>query len=148
MPWRHDFVQCYWVDPDWGGFSGYPEDESQPRKSPPEPTGPSHVRSGYPTHAASLESTAQPIGAAVIVVRDRIGFRYERVVGLDDFVSVREAAQLTGLPIMTLSRWIKRRRIRSRKRNGFSVLRLRDVLKAATEQRRTVRIGSRLKIVG
>src|SRR6266511_1637127 len=124
MPWRHDFVQCYWVDPDWGGFSE------------------------YPTHAASLESTAQPIGAAVIVVRDRIGFRYERVVGLDDFVSVREAAQLVGLPIMTLSRWIKRRRIRSRKRNGFSVLQLRDVLKAAMEQRRTVRIGSRLKILG
>ena len=148
MPWRHDFVQCFWVDPDWSGFSGYPGDESEPRKSSPEPTGSSHVRSEYPTHAASLESTARSIGAAVIVVRDRIGFRYERVVGLDEFVSVREAAQLTGLPIMTLSRWIKRRRIRSRKRNGFSVLRLRDVLKAATEQRRTVRIGSRLRILG
>ena len=148
MPWRHDFVQCYWVDPDWGGFSGYPGDESRPRKSRPEPTGPHHVRSEYPTHSASLDSTDPPIGAAVIVVRDRIGFRYERVVGLDDFVSVREAAQLTGLPIMTLSRWIKRQRIKSRKRHGFSVLQLRDVLNAATEQRRTVRIGSRLKIVG
>ncbi|SRR6266849_5495458 len=148
MPWRHDFVQCYWVDPDWGGFSGYPGDESQPRSSPPEPTGPSHVRSEHPTHLASLNLTGQPIGAAVIVVRDRIGFRYERVVGLDDFVSVREAAQLVGLPIMTLSRWIKSRRIRSRKRNGFSVLQLRHVLKAATERKRRLRIGRRMKTVG
>ncbi len=148
MPWRHDFVQCFWVDPDGGGFSGYPEDESQLRKSPPEPTGPGHVTSEYLTHGALLASTKRPIGAAVIVVRDRIGFRYERVIGLDDFVSVREAAQLAGLPIMTLSRRIKRRRIRSRKRNGFLILRLRDVLNAAMEQRRTVRIGSRLKILG
>src|SRR5713101_3960727 len=128
MPWRHDFVQCYLVDPDWDSFSGYPRDESQPRNSMPEPVGPSHVHSKHPTHSASLDSTGRSIGAAVTVVRDRIGFRYERVVGLDDFVSVREAAQLVGLPVMTLSRWIKGRRIRSRKRSGFSVLRLRDVL--------------------
>ncbi len=148
MPWRHDFVQCYWVDPDWGGFSGYPGDESQPGNSPLEPTGPSYVRSEHLTHSASLDSTERLIGAAVIVVRDRIGFRYERQVGLDDFVSVREAAQLTGLPVMTLSRWIKRRRIRSRKRHGFSVLQLRDVLHAATGQKRRLRIGSRVKTLG
>ncbi|HEY6924140.1 MAG TPA: hypothetical protein VI653_11780 [Steroidobacteraceae bacterium] len=148
MPWRHDFVQCYWVDPDWGGFSGYPGDESQPRNPPPEPTRPSHLRSKHLTHSASLDSIGRPIGAAVIVVRDRIGFRYERVVGLDDFVSVREAAQLVGLPVMTLSRWIKGRRIRSRKRNGFSVLRLRDMLKVATERKGRLSIGSQLEIVG
>jgi excisionase family DNA binding protein len=148
MPWRHDFVQCFWVDPDWGGFSGYPEDESQLRKSPPEPTGPSHVSSEYLTHGAPLASTKRPIGAAVIVVRDRIGFQYEREVGLDDPVSVREAAQLVGVPVMTLSRWIKRRSLRSRKRNGFLVLRLRDVLRVARDQGRVLPLGSRLKIVG
>jgi hypothetical protein len=148
MPWRHDFVQCYWVDPDWGGFSRYAGAESRPRNFPPELAGHGFVRSQYLTHVASLDSTDRPIGAAIIVVRDRIGFRYERVVGLDDFVSVREAAQLVGLPIMTLSRWIKSRRIRSRKRNGFSVLRLCDVLKAATERKRRLPIGSRLRIMG
>ena len=148
MPWRHDFVQCYWVDPDWGGFSGYPGEESQPRNAPAEPTGPSHVRSKHLRHSASLASASWPIGAALTVVRDRIGFRYERVVGLDDFVSVREAAQLVGLPVMTLSRWIKRRRIRSRKRNGFSVLQLRDLLKVAAERNGKLPIGRRLKIVG
>jgi excisionase family DNA binding protein len=148
MPWRHDYVQCYWVDPDWAGFSGYPGDESQPSNASLEPTGPSHVRSKHQTHLASLASTNRPIEAAVTVVRDRIGFRYERVVGLDDFVSVREAAQLVGLPVMTLSRWIKSRRIRSRKRNGFLVLRLRDVFKVATERKGRMRIGGRLKVVG
>jgi len=82
------------------------------------------------------------------VVRDRIGFQYEREVGLDDLVSVREAAQLVGVPVMTLSRWIKRRSLRSRKRNGFSVLRLRDVLSVGRDQGRVLPLGSRLKIVG
>ena len=148
MPWRHDFVQCYWVDPDWAGFSGYPGDAAERSAPPPEPSGPPHVRSKYLTHGAPLASTNRPIGAAVIVVRDRIGFQYEREVGLDDLVSVREAAQLVGVPVMTLSRWIKRRSLRSRKRNGFSVLRLRDVLKVARDQGRVLPLGSRLKIVG
>ena len=75
MPWRHDFVHSFWVDPDWAGFSGYPGDEST-SKTPPKPAGPSHVRSLYPIHAASPDQTERPLGAAVIVIRDRTGFRY------------------------------------------------------------------------
>ena len=147
MPWRHDFVQCFWVDPDWGGFSGYPGDES-PCEPPSGRTGPAHVRTKYLTHSASPDETERPIGAAVAVVRDRTGFRYDRHVGLDDFVTVRDAAQLLGIPAMTVTRWIKNRRIRSRKQNGFSVIRLREVLRVAQDRQRPVKLGSRVKILG
>jgi len=138
MPWRHDFVQCFWVDPDWGGFSGYPEDLPSSR-TPPGPTGPPHVRSKDVTHTATLDETERPIGAAVVFVRQ---------VGLDDFVTVRDAAQLLRVPVMTLTRWIKKRRIRSRKQNGFSVIRLREVLRVAQDRQRPVKLGSRVKILG
>ena len=147
MPWRHDFVECFWVDPDWEGFSGYPGDKAL-SKTAPEPAAPAHVRSSYLTHSASPAEAMRPIGAAVMVLRDRTGFRYERQVGLDDFVTVRDAAQLLRVPAMTLTRWIKKRRIRSGKKNGVSVIRLREVLRVAQERQRPVKLGSRLKIVG
>ena len=147
MPWRHDFVQCFWVDPDFGGFSGYPGDRS-PSRTPPELDGPTHVHSQYPTHRASPNETERPLGAAVIVIRDRTGFRYERHVGLDDLVTVREAAQLLQVPAMTVTRWIKNRRIRSSKHNGVSVIRLREVLRVAQDRQRPVKLGTRLRILG
>ena len=125
MPWRADFTQSFWVDPNWVGFRGYPEDHHN-QGSIPVDEGPAHVRSRYPTHTAAID-VSRPIGAAVIVVRDRTGFRYERQVGLDDFVTVRDAAQLLRLPVMTVTRWIKKGGIRSRKQNGFSIIRLREV---------------------
>ncbi len=147
MPWRHDFVQSCWVDPDWGGFSGYAEDEAPPTR-PPEPGGPAHVHSQPVTHWAKPDATERPIGAAVVVVRDRTGFRYERYVGLDDYVTARDAAQLLGVPAMTVTRWIKKGRIRSRKQNRSSVIRLRDVLRVAKGRQRPVKLGTRLKILG
>ena len=147
MPWRHDFVQCFWVDPDWDGFSGYPGDAA-PSETTPEPAASAHVRSSYFTHTASLAEASRPIGAAVAVLRDRTGFRYERHVGLDDSVTVRDAAQLLRVPAMTVTRWIKKRRMRSGKKNGVSVIQLREVLRVAQERQRPVKLGSRLKIVG
>lgn len=146
MPWRSDFTQSFWVDPNWVGFGGYPEGH-QDKRSVPVDEGPAHVRSRYPTHTAAPD-VGRPIGAAVVVVRDRTGFRYERQVGLDDFVTVRDAAQLLRLPVMTVTRWIKMRRIRSRKQNGFSVIRLREVLRVGHSRHRPMTVGSRLKIVG
>ncbi len=84
----------------------------------------------------------------MVVVRDRTGFRYERYVGLDDYVTARDAAQLLGVPAMTVTRWIKKRRIRSRKQNRSSVIRLRDVLRVAKGRQRPVKLGTRLKILG
>jgi hypothetical protein len=147
MPWRHDFVQCFWVDPDSPGLGGYPGQESPPSR-PRVPSGPAHVTSKYLTHEASLGETGGPIGAAVVVVRDRTGFSYERHVGLDDFVTVRDAAGFLRVRTMTIGRWIKTQRLRSRKQNGASVIRLRDVLRVAQERGRPVKLGSRLKIIG
>ncbi|MGH2373367.1 MAG: helix-turn-helix domain-containing protein [bacterium] len=147
MPWRHDFVQCFWVDPDWDGFSGYPMDKA-PSRTAPEPAGPAHVRSSYVTRTASPDEARPPIGAAVTVLRDRTGFRYEREVGLDDFVTVRDAAQLLRVPAMTVTRWIKNQRIRSSKQHGVSVIRLREVLRVAQDRQRPVKLGTRLRILG
>ena len=84
----------------------------------------------------------------LIVVRDRIGFQYERQVGLDDFVSVREAAQLLDLPIMTVSRWVKGKVLKSSKKRGFAVIPVREVLRMAKERKRKLRLGSRLVVIG
>jgi len=146
MPWRHDFVQCFWVDPDSAGLSRYPGQEAPPR-IPLVPSGPAHVTSKYPTHEAPLRETDWPIGAAVVVVRDRTGFSYERHVGLDDFVTVRDAAALLRVRTMTIGRWVKTRSLGSRKQNGVSVIRLRDVLRVAQQRGRVVTLGSRLKII-
>lgn len=144
MPWRSDFVKCLWLDPEWVGLSGYPAQDNAPTPSIEE--APNHVRRSYVTSAP--RTLRRVPTAAVIAVRDRIGFRYEREVGLDDFVSIREAAQLLDLPVMTVSRWVKKREMKSARRSGFSVIRLREVLRIGRERRRKVKLGSRLVVIG
>jgi hypothetical protein len=163
MPWRNDFVESFWLDPDWVGLSGYPEREegektAKPRKAARkraerlssadevETHAPSRVERDYFVRVTKGE-TERPIGAAVIVIRDRIGFQYERQVGLDDFVSTREAAQLLELPVMTITRWVRAMKMKSSKRNGFVVIRLREVLRIAKERQTTLKLGSRLIVV-
>src|SRR5437879_3482967 len=146
MPWRKDFVECFWLDPDWVGLSGRP-DRLKPAAEALEDAAPRHVKRSYLTHSAPT-APQRPIAAAVIAVRDRIGFRYEREVGLDDFVSVREAAQLLDLPIMTVSRWVKGKVLKSSNRRGFAVIPVREVLRMAKERKRKLRLGSRLVVIG
>jgi hypothetical protein len=149
MPWRRDFVKAFWFDPDWVGLSGYPDQEEEPEERPAErPTGlvPNRVTRTYPTYRKT--QTERPIGAAVIVIRDRIGFEYERQVGLDDFVSIREAAKLLELPVMTLTRWVKSKKLKSSKRSGFVVIHLREVLRIAKERRAKLKLGFRLIVLG
>ena len=146
MPWREDYVQCFWLDPDWVGLGGYPDQQKAPAEAIKE-SAPEHVKRSYLTGLAKTPPQ-RPIAAAVIAVRDRIGFRYEREVGLDDFVSVREAAQLLHLPVMTISRWVKRKVLKSSKRRGFAVIPVREVLRLAKEKERKLTIGSRLVVIG
>jgi excisionase family DNA binding protein len=146
MPWRTDYVKCFWLDPDWVGFSGYP-DQGNPAAEALEDAAPRHVKRSYLTHSTTTPPE-RPIAAAVIAVRDRIGFRYERQVGLDDFVSVREAAQLLNLPVMTVGRWVKRRVLKSSRRRGFAVIPVREVLRMAKERKRKLKLGSRLVLIG
>lgn len=145
MPWRPDFITAYWQDPDWVPLRGYPPKSPETVKI--DELGPSRVEwhDRIHTHEGRPE---RPIGAAVIVVRDRTGFQYRRDVGLDDYVSVREAAQLLQLPAMTVHRWVKKRELKSSKRNGFTVIRLREVLRAAQERGRPLKLGSRLVVIG
>jgi len=146
MPWRPDFISSYWLDPDWVGLSGYPD----PRELSPddiETTAPGKIERQHLVHRTD-EPRRNPIAAAVIVVRDRIGFEYERQVGLDDLVSVREAAALLGLSMMTVNRWVRKGDLKSSKRGGFSVIRLRDVLRKAKERGQKLALGSRLTIIG
>jgi hypothetical protein len=150
MPWRRDFVKAFWFDPDWVGLSGYPDQEEEAQDRPAErPAGPppNHVKSEYPTYT-SKTGPQRPIGAAVIVMRDRIGFEYERQVGMDDFVSIREAAKLLELPVMTLTRWVKSKKLKSSKRSGFVVIRLREVVRIAKERRAKLKLGFRLIVLG
>lgn len=109
MPWRDDYLQAAWVVPEWG-LAGVPAHEAEEPESRPDPI------------------------QAVLFLRDRIGFRYERIVELDDYVSQREAAQLLQAPTMTINRWVRGKRIPSTTRNGFSVVRLRDVLQHAKKE--------------
>ncbi|HYL56668.1 MAG TPA: helix-turn-helix domain-containing protein [Gemmatimonadales bacterium] len=146
MPWRTDFVECFWLDPDWVGLSGYP-DQKAPTAEALASAAPRHVTRSYHKHSVTA-APQRPIAAAVIAVRDRIGFRYEREVGLDDFVSVREAAQLLDLPIMTLTRWVKRKVLKSSRKRGFAVIPVREVLRMATERKRKLKLGSRLVVIG
>lgn len=153
MPWRDDFVGAFWVDPQFG-LRGDPDGPSSPdapsdaamRLADRVPAGGSVTTeyvAGWPQRAS-----APAPKAAIIVMRDRIGFKYERVVGLDDFVSQREAAQLLGLPTMTVNRWVRARKLDSKKRNGYVVLRVRDVLAVGQETGCRLRMGGKLVVIG
>lgn len=145
MPWRRDYVRCFWLDPDWTGLSGYPT-EDEIAAADLEALLPRKVERTYPTYKPTIPPT-RPMDGVVIVMRDRIGFEYERYVGLDQFVSIREGAQLLELPVMTVSRWVKKREMKSKKRRGFTVIRLREVLRAAQRRGLRLKLGSRLVVV-
>ncbi len=153
MPWRDDFVKTFWLDPDYKGLGGYlgekeAEEDPKPADAPPtrrRPV-PNKVTKTYPIYRRP-SGPREPIGAAVIRMRDRIGFEYEREVGLDDFVSIRDASQLLDLPVMTLSRWVKTKRIKSTKRKGFVLIQLKEVLRLGNEKKRNPRLGYRIIVV-
>lgn len=133
MPWREDSPAAFWLDPH-PGLSGLPEEFLA------SPSGEAEGRFDTP---ASTDTPA----FAVITVTDRIGFQYRRVVALDDFVTQRDAAQLLGLPVMTVTRWTASGRLKGRKKNGFVVVRLGDVLDAVQREKRPLRTGRILATV-
>jgi hypothetical protein len=76
----------------------------------------------------------EPKTEAVISLRDRSGFTYERRVPKSGYVSQREAAALLALPVMTINRWVRSLRIKGKTRNGVSVIRLSDLYLIARER--------------
>jgi excisionase family DNA binding protein len=151
MPRRDDFLEGFWVASQFGFGSVKapdPEDDERPPAKLSEVIGdarrfPSplkHVKVEHSTWTAEPGGN-NPVRGAVMVKRDRVGFWYERAIGLDDDVTQAEAAKLLQIPVMTVYRWVRNRLLPSRKRNGISVVKLRDVLRIAKEQRKRIRIG-------
>ncbi len=144
MPRRPDSIEAYWLDPR-GGFSGYPPASAsrETRTSQPKPT----LRAAVEDIAGRRAFGGSPV-FAVIQVRDKLGFTFERVVGLDEYVSQREAARILDLPVMTINRAVRSKQVPSRTKKGYSVILLRDVLKEAKRRGRRLKMRGRLMVVG
>jgi hypothetical protein len=89
---------------------------------------------------------------ATLVFRDRLGFRWERVVGLQDEVSQVEAASLLGVPLMRINRWVRGGTLRSKQLRGrggraYSVVLVRDLYELAAKLNLEVPQGRLLVIV-
>src|SRR5207247_10337165 len=96
MTRRRDFMEAFWIDPDYQGLAGWPSDaKEQARENVGE---------------AKPPPLGDPVEAA-IAIRDGIGFRYERLVGLADYVAQRDAAHGLGLPRLTITRRVRRRKL-------------------------------------
>ncbi len=144
MPRRPDSIKAFWLDTH-GRLSGHPRAGATPEKG---------VSGAKPTLRAAVERMAargvfrESPAFAVIEVRDKLGFRFERVVGLDEYVSQREAATILNLPVMTINRAVRSKQLPSRTKKGYSIILLRDVLKEAKRRGRRLKIRGRLMIVG
>jgi hypothetical protein len=49
---------------------------------------------------------------------------------------------------MTVSRWVRKKVLKSSKRRGFAVISVREVLRLAKEKERKLTLGSRLVVIG
>lgn len=108
MPRREDSLDAFWIDP------RLPTSDS-------------------PSDSEEASAKMMPC-EAVLIIRDKIGFRYERRARLQDFVSEREAAKLLGLPVMTVHRWVKGGQLHGETKRDYSVIRLSEVLRVANER--------------
>jgi hypothetical protein len=68
-----------------------------------------------------------------VVLRDRFGFQYKRVVMPKDFVSQSDVGRLLNIPVMTVIRWARSGKLPRRKKNGLWVMKLEDVLVLAAK---------------
>lgn len=158
MAWRTDFVNAFFVPVQFGLGSTEPPAEEEDVLPPAKlsdvigderrfPLPVNRIRVEHPVWTGVIETEGE-IRGAVIEMRDRLGFRYERVVGLDEYVSQRDAAGILQVPVMTVNRWIRNRALKSRKKKRYSIVKLRDLLRLAMTQKRKVRIGGTRLTVG
>lgn len=156
MPWREDYREAFWIPAQFGfGSTELPEVDERPPAKLSEVIGDPQrvplplkkIKVDHPKWRSEIPEE-NLVRGAVIVMRDRIGFTYERAIGLDDYVSQKEAAQLLRIPVMTVNRWIRRGSLKSKKKGGFSVVKLRDLLKIATGAKKKMPIGGRILTIG
>jgi hypothetical protein len=170
VPRRDKFRQAFWND-DWTGLHGYPAvdphyGKPRPTAAPAEPMplskriAKAQERSPTPVDGVSVSypedfrplplrpPSAEWPKLVTLVMTDRLGFRYERVAGLNNYVSQREAALLLRLPVMTINRWVRAKTLRGTKRRGSSVVRLRDLLEVAIAKGHKLPVGKSIVVVG
>ncbi len=152
MPRRPDAHLAYWLDVR-GVLHGYPQERRLPPRAvaaddPESRLGPNAVVTREDlTWNDLLEGSSG--GWCVLVLRDRQGFRWERRVGPNDFVSQADAAQLLGVPLMRVNRWLRPGGpLKSKKRRGYSVVRVKDLYDLATKLRIRVPRGRVLAMIG
>jgi hypothetical protein len=154
MPRRPDAHIAYWLDMR-GALSGYPVDtpEEKPArdrgedwetKLPPDAVVSKFDSTGWRTRLEGGEGAR-----CILAWRDRQGFRWERVVGLNDYVSQADAAQLLGVPLMRVNRWVRKGGpLKSKKRRGYSIVLVRDIYELAIKLDLEVPRGRPIAIIG
>jgi hypothetical protein len=161
MPRRVDSLTAYWFD-ERGALAGYPgqdeptPDDWTPYKSREESLARSDARTTH-REVKDQEGWKAPLldqrdEWATLVFRDRLGFRWERYVGLNDDVSQVEAAKLLGVPLMRVNRWVRSGKLRSKPRRGktgkpYSIIKVRHIVALAKELNIAVPRGRPLVIV-
>ena len=77
------------------------------------------------------------IRGVTVVLFDRIGFRYERVVMPKDYLSQNDVGRLVGVPLTTVIRWCKSGKLSRKRKNGYWIVKLQDVLAFAASMGRS-----------
>lgn len=70
---------------------------------------------------------------AVVRLKSRTGIQYTREVKSSGYVTQREAAKLLCVSVMTINRWVRQRTVKSTKRQGVSMIAVRDLAEIADE---------------
>ena len=164
MPRRPDAHLAYWYDYEAPVFRGYPRDDEVKReRTPTKKKDPSVAKSrrqallareipldarveveDFVGYRRPLNPDVEP--RIILVSRDRQGFRWEREVGLSDYVSLGDAAQLLGVPLMRVHRWVGKR-LRTKKLRGYSVVRVSQLYRLALELNLSVPHGRQMTTI-
>lgn len=73
-------------------------------------------------------------GQGVTLERRFRGRTYERAVRPRDYVTQIEAAAILGTTLMTVNRYVRRKRLRAVRREGISMIQLRTLLRFRRER--------------
>ena len=159
MPRRPDSLFAYWISKK-PGLSGYPSSKKNPsRNQRPQNIGEDlSSRISIPSSIEikdlqwDRDADASLPTLSRLVIRDNLGFRYERIVGLHDLVSRAEAAKMLKVSLMSVGRYIRSKALphRTRTVNGrkYSVVKVADVWRLANRLKLRVSEGRMLVVVG
>lgn len=152
MPRRADTHLAYWLDMR-GVLRGYP----QKKRLKPRAVDAGDDEARLLAHSVlSLEDATwqdrlddECGGRVVLAWRDRHGFRWQRTVGLHDYVAQADAAQLLGVSLMRVNRWVRKGGLlKAKRKKGLSVVRVKELYELAIRMRLKVPRGRPRGIIG